>query len=161
LYVGPVIFKSKFMSFIAIVTKATKRDRPARSKHCSLCGICVAKLDHHCAWFVYFFIFLFVLSCQHLKLQLRVNNCIGYNNHRYFILFLLGTAQLCAYGTFVLTTILYNEYYNELKVPELRMRNYLTGEYEELQWYTKIQVLKCIVPHLTCFHYLMIVFATL
>ena len=41
--------------------------KPLRTHHCSICGICVLKMDHHCPW---------------------INNCIGQNNQRYFLLFL-------------------------------------------------------------------------
>ena len=40
-----------------------------RTFHCQVCGRCVEKFDHHCIY---------------------INNCLGYRNHKYFILFLLS-----------------------------------------------------------------------
>ena len=42
--------------------------KPARTHHCSACGCCVFHMDHHCPW---------------------INNCVGMENLRYFLLFLL------------------------------------------------------------------------
>eukprot|EP00742_Colponemidia_sp_Colp-10_P007228 GILJ01007768.1.p1 GENE.GILJ01007768.1~~GILJ01007768.1.p1 ORF type:complete len:397 (+),score=35.23 GILJ01007768.1:43-1233(+) len=54
--------------------------KPARSKHCRLCDHCVAKFDHHCVW---------------------INRCIGENNYRHFMFFLITHAVLCIYGGFL------------------------------------------------------------
>ncbi|GAV52861.1 hypothetical protein ZYGR_0AI01430 [Zygosaccharomyces rouxii] len=42
--------------------------KPDRSHHCSRCDKCILRMDHHCPWFP---------------------SCIGFNNQRFFIQFLL------------------------------------------------------------------------
>lgn len=48
--------------------------RPERAHHCTSCGMCVLRYDHHCPW---------------------VGNCIGWHNHRYFLLFNLWSCLSC------------------------------------------------------------------
>ncbi|KAL9110479.1 MAG: hypothetical protein Q9227_005023 [Pyrenula ochraceoflavens] len=59
--------------------------KPPRSKHCSLCKSCIARMDHHCIW---------------------LNNCVGKNNYHYFLLLLLSTTLLCVYGAYLGFSIL-------------------------------------------------------
>lgn len=69
-------------------TRCTSCDlvKPARSKHCSLCKVCVAKFDHHCIW---------------------INNCVGVGNHKWFLMFLFWHLLICLYGCALGTTIAY------------------------------------------------------
>ncbi|CAG8580278.1 14523_t:CDS:2 [Funneliformis caledonium] len=75
------MFNYDFLTFEPKECRTCKFTKPARSKHCSLCKKCVAKCDHHCSW---------------------INNCVGLKNHRYFLLFLYATIQICVYGAYLI-----------------------------------------------------------
>lgn len=66
----------------ATLCKECKVPRPERTHHCSRCGVCVLRYDHHCIW---------------------INNCIGFKNHKYFLL--LGV-YTCLLSWFTLFTTL-------------------------------------------------------
>ncbi|CAN0216881.1 unnamed protein product [Pylaiella littoralis] len=60
--------------------KKCKGPKPARAHHCHVCDECVVNMDHHCPW---------------------MNNCVGYLNYRYFVLFLMYMFVGCAYAALI------------------------------------------------------------
>jgi palmitoyltransferase ZDHHC4 len=60
--------------------RTCKFEKPARSKHCVVCNVCVEKMDHHCFW---------------------INNCTGLYNYRFFLVFIFLHAVICTYGSWL------------------------------------------------------------
>ncbi|CAM9554772.1 unnamed protein product [Discosporangium mesarthrocarpum] len=57
--------------------KKCREPKPARAHHCHICDMCILNMDHHCPW---------------------MNNCVGYLNYRYFVLFLMYMWLGCLYA---------------------------------------------------------------
>ena len=47
--------------------KKCNQEKPMRARHCSVCNVCILRMDHHCPW---------------------INNCVGYRNHGHYLRFL-------------------------------------------------------------------------
>lgn len=59
------------------ICRTCRVPKPPRSHHCSMCGMCVLKQDHHCPW---------------------INTCVGFRNQKFFFQFLSYTVLLCIVG---------------------------------------------------------------
>lgn len=60
--------RQEFQPGKATLCRRCAHPRPERAHHCQFCGICVLRYDHHCPW---------------------INNCVGYNNHKHFLLVMI------------------------------------------------------------------------
>ena len=69
--------------------------KPARAHHCSECGYCVFKMDHHCPW---------------------INNCVGLRNMKYFMQFVVYVGLASA----TLSILMFISFYNLLTAPRTK-----------------------------------------
>ncbi|CAM9487448.1 unnamed protein product [Choristocarpus tenellus] len=89
----------------------------ARSKHCRICNMCVPRFDHHCAW---------------------LNQCVGEDNYRYFLAFLLIHCVMLWYGTAVITGILVSVV-RERGLMQARFYNHRRQVYIQGSWQVIVQ----------------------
>ena len=98
--------------------------KPLRTHHCSICGICVLKMDHHCPW---------------------INNCIGQNNQRYFLLFLFHSFCYTFFVSILTIPILLfqNKYKNNYNIEFTISKNNLNMK--EIRYISMLAVVSLVI----------------
>ncbi len=101
--------------------------KPDRCHHCSTCGTCVLKMDHHCVW---------------------MNNCLGFHNYKFFVLFLFYLCISCCLYCFVTTISLFQMISKNLSTATQRQQN--TGDNNPLPTFGQFNL---IWNYLICFFF--------
>ncbi|KAL4461582.1 hypothetical protein ABPG74_016206 [Tetrahymena malaccensis] len=96
--------------------------KPKRSRHCETCKKCIRVYDHHCPW---------------------INNCVGANNYKYFIMFILFMWCNMLIGLLLIFLHITSSYSDE----EVSHNNWIFNWYSDLSSQTQdtIQIIKYIV----------------
>ena len=115
IFLKVVLKRKKFFKFLidnANIAQALERVckfclviKPHRAHHCRTCRRCMLKMDHHCKF---------------------VNNCIGFKNYKFFLVFLFYSTVLCV---FMLGTMIdgLKFYFNEFGWETLYCKIFLVG----------------------------------